>query len=90
MIKAGWDSWSGQPMNDTAKAYELYGDKILIGVYPEELSPTASEEEQRAAARAYADKFCKPDKPSILNGGFNLPTAFREELYKQSRINYSK
>jgi len=90
MIKAGWDSWSGQPMNDTEKAYELYGDKILIGVYPVELSPTASEEEQRASARAYADKFCNPDKPSILNGGFNLPAAFREELYKHSRINYSK
>ncbi len=90
MIKCGWDSWSGQPMNDTEKAYELYGDQILIGVIPPELDPNASEEEQRAAARAYADKFCRPDKPSILNGGFNLSPAFREELYKQSRINYAK
>jgi hypothetical protein len=90
MIKAGWDSWSGQPMNDTEKAYELYGDKIIIGVLVKDLNPDASEEELRAAARAYADKFCRPEKPSILNGGYILPNAFREELYKQSRINYSK
>ncbi len=89
MIKCGWDSWSGQPMNDTEKAYELYGDKILIGVIPKALDPSATEEEQRAAARDYANKFCRPDKPSILNGGFSLPKAFREELYKQSRLNYS-
>lgn len=90
MIKAGWDSWSGQPMNDTAKAYELYGDQILIGVLAPTLAPDATEEEQRAAARAYADTYCRPDKPSVLNGGFNLTQAFREELYKQSRINYAK
>ncbi len=89
MIKCGWDSWSGQPMNDTAKAYELYGDKILIGVYPE-LSPDASEEDQRAAAEEYAAKFCRPDKPSVIKGNIPLPQVFREELYKQSRILYAK
>jgi uroporphyrinogen-III decarboxylase len=89
MIKTGWDSWSGQPMNDTAKIYELYGDQILIGVYPE-LAPDASEEEQRKAAKVYAEKFCNPNKPSLLAGGFFLPQPFREELYKQSRICYAK
>ncbi len=89
MIACGWDSWSGQPMNDTQKAYELYGDKILIGVIPDAMDPAASEDEQRAAARAYADKFCRPDKPSIFNG-FIIAPFFREELYKQSRINYAK
>jgi hypothetical protein len=90
MISCGFDSWSGQPMNDTAKAYELYGDQLLIGVYAAGLDPALSEEEQRAAARAYAVKFCRPDKPSLLAGGFMLPLAFREELYKQSRLNYAK
>ena len=32
MIAAGWDSWSGMPMNDTQMLYEKYGDQILIGV----------------------------------------------------------
>lgn len=93
MIKAGWDLWHGQLMNDTAKIYEDYGDKIIIGVAPTMLDPeNQSEEEQRAAAREFADKFCKPGKPSVIN--LNCPAmltdAFREELYKQSRINYSK
>ena len=93
MIAAGWDSWAGQAMNDTHKIYELYGDKILIGVIPDMFDPdTTSEEEQRAAARAYADKFCNPKKPSYLNAyGMRIMTpAFREELYIRSRENYSK
>ena len=92
MIAAGWDSWSGQPMNDTQKIYELYGDKIIIGVIPDPFDPeTATEAEQRAAAKAYADKFCRPDKPSSLGYGMGLVTpAFREELYIRSRENYSK
>ena len=92
MIAAGWDAWSGQPMNDTQKIYELYGDKILIGVIPDPIDPNASEEEQRAAARAYAEKFCDPAKPSILNlySNYTLPRAFRAELYKQSRIKYGE
>jgi hypothetical protein len=93
MIAAGWDSWSGQPMNDTQKIYELYGDKIIVGVNPDIYDPdTLTEEEQRAKAREYADKFCRADKPSMFNYGGSqvLNAPYREELYKQSRINYSK
>jgi hypothetical protein len=90
--KAGWDSWSGQPMNDTQLEYELYGDKILIGVTPDALDAELSEDEQRAKAREYVDKFCDPAKPSFFNynGMTMLTTAFRDELYKQSRIRYAK
>jgi len=93
MIAAGWDSWSGQAMNDTQKIYELYGDKIMIGVIPDSYdTENTTEEEQRAFAKAYTDKFCNPDKPSLLNysGATLLTRAYREEMYKQSRINYSK
>ncbi|HHT17391.1 MAG TPA: methyltransferase [Papillibacter sp.] len=92
MIEAGWDSWHPQLMNDTQKEYELYGDKILIGVAPDEIDPNATEEEIRQAARDFANKFCNPEKPSLLNiyTGRELPIVFLEELYKQSRINYSK
>ena len=93
MIAAGWDSWAGQSMNDTQKIYDLYGDKILIDVIPDIFDPeTTSEDEQRAAARAFADKFCDPKKPSYLNfyGAVVLTPAFREELYSRSRENYSK
>ena len=91
MIDAGWDAWSGQPMNDTQKIYELYGDKILIGVIPSKLDPKMSDDELRESAREYAEKFCNPEKPSILNiySNMGMPRAFRDELYKQSRIRYS-
>jgi hypothetical protein len=91
MIAAGWDSWNPQLLNDTQKIYELYGDKIIIGVVPDDYdTASATEEEQRARAKAYADKFCRPGKASFVNiaAGKYLTPAFREELYKQSRINY--
>ncbi|MDR0819580.1 MAG: methyltransferase [Oscillospiraceae bacterium] len=90
MIKAGWDSWSGQPMNDTQKEYELYGDKIIIGVIPDELAEDASESVVKAAAKNYVDKFCKIGKTSTLNpqaGG--LGEVFRDEVYRLSRIAYN-
>jgi hypothetical protein len=93
IIAAGWDAWAGQEMNDTHKIYEMYGDKIMIGVLPEKYDiNTTSEAEQRRMAREYADKFCKPEKPSFLNfmGLKYVTPAFQEELYKQSRINYSR
>jgi len=93
IIDAGWDSWSGQLMNDTRKIYEEFGDKIIIGVTPEVFDPAATtEEDQRAAAREYANKFCNPDKPSTFNfyGNAVLTRAYREELYVQSRKNYNR
>lgn len=93
MIKAGWDTWSGQLMNDTHVLYEQYGDKIMLGVVPEQFDPaTTTEEEQRALAREFAEKFCNPDKPCVVNlyGTFCFTPAYREELYKQSRIRFSK
>ncbi|MDR1182979.1 MAG: hypothetical protein LBL13_13490, partial [Bacteroidales bacterium] len=52
IIKAGWDSWTPQVMNDTWKIYDLYGDKLLISVVPEQFDPeSVSEEEQRKYAR---------------------------------------
>jgi hypothetical protein len=89
MIAAGWDSWSGMAMNDTQGLYEKYGDKIVLGVVPDQFDPqTTSEEEQRAAARKFAEKFCNPKKPCLVNmyGAAVLTPAFQEELYKESRI----
>jgi hypothetical protein len=91
IIAAGWDTWTGQDMNDTAAIYDLYGDRLLVGVLPETYDPLiANEEEQRAAARRYAERFCRPDKPSCLNfyAGPVLTPVFLEELYRQSRKCY--
>ncbi|ACL19938.1 hypothetical protein Dhaf_1897 [Desulfitobacterium hafniense DCB-2] len=95
MIEAGFDSWNPQLMNDIGKIYELYGDKIIIATAPDDLfdPETASEEEQRASAKAYAEKYCNPNKPTTFSQYAQadlkiMTTAFREELYKQSRLLY--
>lgn len=93
IIAAGWDMWCPQAMNDTHKIYDLYGDKILIGVMPDSFDPEAtSEEQQREEAKKYAAKFCNPKKPSFFNlNALRVATpVFREELYRQSRIHYSR
>ncbi len=93
IIAAGWDTWCPQPMNDTHKIYDLYGDKLLVGVMPDPFDPaTSTEEQQREEARKYAAAFCNPQKPSFFNFGalMMLTPAFREELYRQSRIQYSR
>ena len=95
-VDAGFDAWLPMRMNDTVALYEKYGDKIVIGVvYDKPFDPaTATEEEQRAAARDFADRFCAPGKPSAFSPMYNvhglMTPAFREELYRQSRINYAK
>ena len=94
-VDAGFDSWTPMPMNDTVALWEKWGDKICLGVVnPFHFDPaTASEEEQREAARKFAEKFCKKGTTvqwSSYNDRAEMTPAFREELYKQSRIAYSK
>ncbi|MDD6189730.1 MAG: uroporphyrinogen decarboxylase family protein [Clostridiales bacterium] len=107
-IKAGWDAWAPQLMNDCYDLYDKYGDKLLIATFPQNIPeeimalPTTEEqgkafaalpeEEQRRIAREYVDRVCQPGKPSFYNyyASHWLTPAFREEMYKQSRINYSK
>lgn len=90
IIAAGWDSWNPQAMNDTQMIYEKYGDQIVIGVIPDPLPPDATEDDQRAAAKNFAEKYCNPDKPATINmyGMMTLTPVFREELYRQSRIRF--
>ena len=93
IIAAGWDMWTPQLMSIAPEAYERYGDKLLIGTYPELFDPsTTSEERQREIAGAYAEKYCDPAKPSYYGvyGGKMLAPVFREEIYIRSRERYSK
>lgn len=96
IAEAGFDGWLPMPMNDTVQLYEKYGDRVAIGaVDPEPIDPaTASEEEQRAAARRFVERFTKEGKVSVFSAFYNTPglltPAFREELYKASRIRYSR
>ena len=94
IIKAGWDSWSQQVPFNVDEMYELYADKIILGMDPIIFDPeTAGEEEQRASARDFVERFVGKDKPPVLLGqrSFRMMTpAFVEELYKDSRIALSE
>ncbi|MBR0401622.1 MAG: methyltransferase [Lachnospiraceae bacterium] len=86
-IEAGWDSWCPQAIVDSQKVYELYGDKILLGVDPKLDLTGKTDDEARQAARDYVDRFMQPGKPCLLHSyTLNLLTdAFWEELYVYSR-----
>lgn len=90
-IAAGFDMWAPQDMNDIESLYDKYGDKIVLCVFPKETDlAQRSEEEQRAAARAFADRFCQPGKPAILGlaAAARITPAFQDELYTYSRKLY--
>jgi hypothetical protein len=95
-VEAGFDSWTPMAMNNTQELYEKYGDSIVLGIVVDNpFDPAvATEEEQRAAARDYVEKYTKPGKPSMYSAFYNRPgmltKAFREELYIASRERYSK
>ncbi len=85
-IAAGWQSWTPQPMNDTEKLFQEYGDQIIITVNLV-LPPDLTEEEQRDAAKRFVETHCVPGKKLRVNYDTHLK-AFEKELYKQSRLAY--
>ncbi|MBQ4596391.1 MAG: methyltransferase, partial [Firmicutes bacterium] len=91
-VEAGFQWWDPMRMNDTRELYHRVGDKILLSVHPDKVPEGASEEEQREAARRYVEEFCVPGKPSVLfwYGLEGMSAVYNEELYRQSRIAYSK
>lgn len=86
MIAAGWDAWFPQNIVDSRLVYELYGDKLLVGVDPRIDVEGKTDDELRAEARAFVDQYMQPGKPCFLGhtAVANAP-AFREELYAYSR-----
>jgi len=91
-IDGGFDQWGPQSMNDINYLYDNFGDKIVLGVWPERADlADAPEAEQRQAARDFADRFCQPGKPAVLGaeGSRRCPPAFLEELYEYSRKKYA-
>ena len=78
-------------MLDADDMYAKYGDKLILGFAPEgELTADSTDEQQREAARNFVERFCDPERPTLLSagGGQVYKDAFYEELYKQSRIRY--
>jgi len=94
-VDAGFDGWRPMPMNDTPALYEKYGDKINIGItYDKPFDPeTATEEEQKAAARDFVARFTVPGKAGEFATGHNQKIStevFLKELYRESRKRFAE
>ena len=86
-IAGGWQSWSPQPMNDTEKLFQEYGDKIIISVnlvLPKDLTP----EQEADAAKRFVETHCVPGKKLKVNVDTSRYPTFEKEMYKQSRLAY--
>ncbi len=87
-IDAGFDEWAPQTMNDIEWLYDNYGDKIILTVWPKETDEDIkdlSEEEIRALARKFVDRFNQPGKPSFMARNTPSNPIYRDEVYKYSR-----
>lgn len=91
-IDGGFDEWIPQPMNDIKYLYKNFGDKICLGVWPDDQEKIVlmSEADQRAAARDFVNMYNEPGKPSHLavTRSRDLPEAFMREVYEYSRKLY--
>ena len=89
-IEAGFDDWTPQPMNDSPKLYEEFGDKIILGIFTDSLPAGSSDADYKEAARNWVKRFCKPGKPSMVgNIAMRDNPVFAEELYEYSRKHYA-
>ena len=90
-IDGGFDEWDPQLMNDIHGLYERWGDKIVLGVWPDQFDPEkTSLDEQRERAREFVRMYSQEGKPVIFGhyGRFAQTEAFTEEVYKASRLRY--
>ena len=85
MIEAGVDMWGGQPMNDKKMLCEKYGDKIILGVSPTNLTTESTDEEIRAAYEKYVEDFI--DYRVYGGDAFMVPNA-RAVCYEYTRKAY--
>ncbi len=90
-IDAGFDQWDPQTMNNIHDLYERWGDKIVLGVWPDPFDVEhRTEEQQREEARKFVAQFTQEGKPAIFGhyGAWAATPAFLEELYVCSRKRY--
>ena len=90
-VEAGFDAWSPMNMNNTTALYDKWGDKIAIGVYPQEFGYTKdmTPEEETELAKQYVDRLTKPGTKVVL-AGRDTSQHFKEQVYKYSRIRYAE
>jgi len=91
-VDGGFDAWDPQQMNDIHALYEQWGDKIILGVWPDRFDPeNTPEDKQRELARQFVEMYSRKGKPVIFGhyGSWAQTPAFTEEVYIASRKKYS-
>ena len=90
-IELGVDYWSGQSINDRAALYEIYGDKLILGLDPDvPFAMMATDGEAAAAAKRFVRKFGPTmDKKPFVCPAMGAPVAFLDTLYEESRKMFS-
>ena len=84
MIEAGIDSWRGQAINDKAKLFEEYGDKIILGIEPTKLPPDTQDMEQlEKDCREFVEKYARSGR--VYSSMFKMPPKARDFIYVMSR-----
>ena len=88
-IEAGFDSWTGQPMNDKNLLYDLYGDKIMLGIEPD-ITKTATApfdvDASVESAKAFVEKYAADfDKKPVTSSFMAGPPEYNFALYEASR-----
>ena len=86
MIEAGVDMWNGQPMNDKKMLVEKYGDKMIFGASPQNITGESSVEEVREACREFVEFFKDYRIYSRAEMDAMMAPKLKESLYEFSRI----
>jgi hypothetical protein len=86
LVELGYDRWEAQPLVDKDEFYRLYGDKLMLTYTADALPKDATEDEARAAARGFVDKYFNKGTRCLLETYYeSMPWAFMHELYVASR-----
>lgn len=84
MIEAGIDAWRGQALNDKKKLFELYGDKIILGIEPTTLPADTEDMEQlEQDCRKFVDEYAASGR--VYCSMFKMPPKCRDLIYVMSR-----
>ena len=86
MVELGYDRFEAMPLVDKDEFYHRYGDKLMLTYTADPLPDTATDEDYRAAAREFVEKYFNKGSKCLLETYYQpMPEPFMTELYIASR-----
>ena len=91
MLEIGVDTWSGQPNNDKKALYDIWGDKLLLGVEAPDIPADLPEKEIDKKAEEFVETYLHPGKPVLISPRSEVSSPyFFEAVYRYSRERESR